>query len=188
MNHSSFIVKKEALVQELKNINKALGRKSKYNIQTVLELTITDNMLTLVVPGVKITIDCKTINTCKASIDFFYFKDIIDNTISKEIECIIRGNELQIGKTIFKVQTTFFENDSILRSIKLPINYTQWHVLQLEHKGYTLEELQFNNLEFVMYYAKKDLKKNILKAKEILGLYGVTFKEIEELVEKKIKI
>jgi hypothetical protein len=188
MNHSRFTLQKSALLKELTNINKALGRKSKYNIQTVLELTITDNLLTLVVPGIKVTIACKTRSTAKATIGFFYFKDIIENTSHKEIECNINDNELQIDKTIFRVQTTFFENDSILRSIKLPINYTQWHVLQLEHKGYTLEELQFNNLEFVMYYAKKDLKNNIQKAKGILQLYGVTSNEIEELIDKKIKL
>ena len=33
------------------------------------------------------------------------------------MEVIFKDNEMQIGITKIKVQTTFFENDSILRSI-----------------------------------------------------------------------
>ena len=104
------------------------------------------------------------------------------------MEVIFKDNEMQIGITKIKVQTTFFENDSILRSINLPLNYTDWHLLQLDQKGFTIEELRFNKLEFEVYHAKKRLTRNINKALDILGLYGVTKKEIENLIESKIKI
>jgi hypothetical protein len=60
------------------------------------------------------------------------------------------------------------------------------HLLQLEHKGFTTEEIDFNKLKFELYDAKKYLKLNIEKAIEILDLYGVTSKEIEDLIQSKI--
>jgi hypothetical protein len=48
----------------------------------------------------------------------------------------------------------------------------------------------FNDLgiDGELYYAKKDLKNNIQKAKGILQLYGVPSKEVEALIDKKIKL
>lgn len=188
MNHSSFTIKKTKFVNELKNITKALGRISKYNKSTVLEMTITDNLLTLVIPGIKLEIECKTQSTAKASIGLFYFKDIIQSSSGLNITCDVFNDEIKIGETSFKCQTTFFDDDTILRSIKLPINYTDYHLLQLENKGFTIEELRFNKLEFEVYQAQKRLKRNINKTKDLLGVYGVTSKEIEEILEKKIKL
>lgn len=93
-----------------------------------------------------------------------------------------------MGVTKVTALTTFFEDDSILRSIKLPINYTDWHLLQLEQKGFTLEELRFNNLEFAVFNAGKRLKRNVNKVKDILGIYGITKQEIEDLIASKVDI
>jgi hypothetical protein len=188
MNHSSFTVKKSKLIKELKKMTTALGRISKYNKLTILELTITDNLLTLVIPGIKLEIECQTQSTAKATIALYYFKDIIQSIKDLNIKCDIFNDEIKIEGTSFHCQTTFFETDSILRSIKLPINYTDFHVLQLENNGYTIEELRFNKLEFVVYNAIKNLKYNIEDSKKILSVYGVTSNDIEELINKKIKM
>jgi hypothetical protein len=89
---------------------------------------------------------------------------------------------------MIRCQTTFFEDDSILRSIKLPINYTDWHLLQLEHKGFTIEELRFNDMEYLVHCANRTLKRNIKKTVDLLQVYGVTAKEITALIDSKIKI
>jgi hypothetical protein len=62
------------------------------------------------------------------------------------------------------------------------------HLLQLEHKGFTEKEIDFNKLEFELYYAKKHLKSNMKKAIDILGIYVVSTKEIDELIQRKIKL
>ena len=188
MNQASFSIRKSKLLNELKNVAKALGRMTKYNKQTVIELTITDNKLTIVIPGAKFELECETKSTAKASLGFFYFKDIVETSKGINIEVIVNDNAIKIGLAIFKAQTTFFEDDSILRSIKLPINYTDWHLLQMNNKGYTIEELRFNNLEFEIYHAKNRLQYNLSKAKEYLGIYGITSKELIDLVDKKINI
>ena len=186
MNQASFSIQKSKLLNELKSMAKTLGRASKYTTATVLELTITDNKVTLVIPGAKFELDCKTKATAKATIGFFYFKDIVQNSKEGQLEVVILDKVIKVGITSFHAQTTFFEDDSILRSIKLPINYTDLHLLQLDNKGYTIEELRFNNLEFEIHYAKKNLRTNILKAKTLLGVYGVSKKEIEDLINQKI--
>ena len=90
--------------------------------------------------------------------------------------------------TSFSAQSTFFETDMILRSIKLPMNYSDYHLVQLENRGFTQEEIDFNGLEFQLHHAKKNLKSNIRKTRELLKVYGVSVIEIEELLNKKIKI
>lgn len=188
MHKASFTIRKSKLKAELNKIRKAIGSPGKFKNYYVLELTITDNLLTLVVPGIKLEVPCETISTAKATLNSYYFYDIVKTWEGIFLECIFTDNQMQMGVTKINVQTTFFEDDSILRSIQLPINYTDWHLLQLEQKGFTLEELRFNDLEFTVYHAQRRLKRNINKVTELLKVYGFTKKEIEELITNKINI
>jgi hypothetical protein len=188
MHKTTFIIRKSKLKSELLKMIKVFKGISKKAPTATLEMTITDGLLTLVVPGIKVALPCKTTGTVKLSIGLHYFYDIIQSWKDLIIEFTIIEGEMQIGVSKFKVQTTFFEDDKILRSIKLPINYTDYHLLQLENKGFTIEELRFNNLEFEVYYAQKRLKTNINKTKDLLGVYGITKQEIEDIIDRKIKL
>jgi hypothetical protein len=188
MNQASIKIRKSKLVNELKKITKTLGPLTNWTRYTTLELTITDGLLTLVILRVRLELKCETTGTAKATLGLYYFRDIIKNWNNLHLECFIRDAEFKIGVTSIKAKTTFFEDASILRSINLPINYLELHLLQLERKGFTAEEIDFNKLEFELYYAKKKLKSNIQKAMEVLMPYGVTLKEIEELIQRKIKM
>jgi mevalonate kinase len=68
------------------------------------------------------------------------------------------------------------------------MNYTDYHLLRLEHHGLTPEEIEFNGLEFQLNQAKKNFKSTIRKTAELLKSYGVSATEIEELLNNKIKI
>jgi hypothetical protein len=188
MNQASFKIRKSKLLNELKKITKALGPVSKWNRYTTIELTIIDGLLTLVIPGIRLELPCETTSTAKATLGLFYFRDIIKNCVALQLECFIQDEVFKIGVTSVRAQTTFFKTDSILRSIKLPINYSDLHLLQLEHRGFTAEEIDFKKLEYELHCAKKFLKSNILKAKNILNVYGITSKEIEDLIQRKINI
>jgi hypothetical protein len=188
MHKATFIIRKSKLKSELAKIQKVYKGISKKTPHASLELTITDGLLTLVVPGVKLELPCKTTSTVKASIGFHYFYEIIKTWRDLIIECTIIDDEMLIGVSKFKVQTTFFEDDKILRSIKLPINYTDYHLLQLENRGFTIDELRFNKLEFEVYHAQKRLKFTINKTKDLLGVYGITKQEIEDIIDRKIKL
>ena len=188
MNQASFTISRKDIVEVFKKITRIIGRKSKFNIYTVLELTITDDLVTFVVPGIKIEQLCQTFKTAKVSLDFFYLKDIVESSKSKTIALKFYDNELQIDKLKISVQTTFFETDEILRSIKLPINYTHFHLLRLEHEGYTDEELIFNGLQYEINEAKAYLAHNIQQARTFIGVYGVTAKELEDLIQDRIML
>jgi hypothetical protein len=62
----------------------------------------------------------------------------------------MQDHEFKIGVTSTKAQTIFFENGSILKSINLLIYYSDLHLLQLEHKEFTAEEIDLNKLEFAL--------------------------------------
>jgi len=188
MNKSSFTIRRYKLNRELVKIKKAFKGLSTKKFSTVLEITITDDLLSLVVPGIKLEIPCKTEGTVKASLDFFYFVSIVKEWNKPILECTLYNNEMHFGITTIKVQTTFFEDDSILRSIKLPINYTDWHLLRLELKDYTKEEISFNGLNYMIDSAKSNMLYNAERASEFLALYGITSLEVLELIEKKIKL
>jgi hypothetical protein len=76
----------------------------------------------------------------------------------------------------------------IFLNFQLKINYSDYHLLQLENKGFTDEEINFNKLVHEIHMAKKRLKSNIKKMKDILSIYEVTSKEMEELIHRKINI
>ena len=143
MNQASFKVRKSKLLTELKKMTKTLGAISKWYKKTELEITITDGLVTLVIPGVRLELECETVGTAKASLSLHYFNDIIQSWKDLKFECTINDDSIKMGVTSVNAQTTFFENDSILRSIKLHINYTDLYLLQLEHKGFTEEEILF---------------------------------------------
>lgn len=186
MNLSSFTIKKLVLLNTLNEISKVLGSASKWKKSVVLELTVTDNKLTLVVPGAKYVLDCETKSTAKATIGLIYYLDIIKSQKGTLIECIITDGTIEINKLFINVQTTFFETDSILRSIKMPINYSDLHLLKLEKDGFTEEEIRFNELSSEVYYAKKALTSNIRNTINLLNIYGVNKKDIEEMINKKM--
>lgn len=181
MNLASFTIRKSVLLKNLRELYKL----SPWNKSSVLELTITDGKLTLVIPGAKHVLDCETKSTAKATISLSYFLNIIKTQKDIKIQCKITEGTLEIKGLFVNIQTTFFETDSILRSIKMPLNYTDWHLLKLEKEGYTHEEIEFNKLNFEVYYAKKTLNSNILKAFHLLKIYGFTKKEIKETIYKK---
>ena len=63
MHKASFTIRKSKLKTELTKMQKALATMYKKKTYTVLEFTITDDLLTLVIPGIKLELPCKTVHT-----------------------------------------------------------------------------------------------------------------------------
>jgi hypothetical protein len=188
MKTASFTIRKsklKPLILKMIKANKEIPERFR---SRVLEITIIDNLIILIVPGIKSELACETQNTAKISLDVLYFYDIIKTSKELLLEFNFADSEMQLGKTKIKVQTTFFETDTILRSIKLPINYSDWHLLQLKNQGFTQEELIFNRLEVAVLDAEYILKQNLKKAKTTLAIYGVTLADIEALVNKRLHL
>lgn len=186
---STVVISRAAFIKSFKRLAAVVNKQKKfYKDLTVLELTVTDGVLALAVPGAVLRIEGTTSGTCKATIRYFYFLQMIEDSAQKTIEIEITQGEININGVRKNISTTFFENDSILRTINLPANYRVIDLLRLPSEGFTIEELQFNVLDIPLQNAKMMLKGNIERSYANLSDYGVTKEDIIELVEKRGRI
>ncbi|MBK8846141.1 MAG: hypothetical protein IPO27_05995 [Bacteroidetes bacterium] len=182
----SFKSNQKKLLQTLKLIKAAI-RCNKVAAQKIIcDITVTDGLVQFAVPGAIFTLESKTIGTTKAAVYALHFIEIVKAEKGPDIEVIINDSKVTIGKITIPAKTTFFENDQILRTIQLPINYTDADLLRLSSEGYTWSELDFNNLTKSILMAEETLKRNLALAYNNLKIYGVSYQELETITKKKI--
>lgn len=92
---------------------------------------------------------------------------------------------MTIGNLTLIVSTCFFKDDTILRSINLPINYSTADILRLRDK-YTAEEIAFNKLDGLINSTLAEINKDVKIAAGTLLKYGITKEEITKMVTEKI--
>lgn len=151
------------------------------------EITITDGNITLVSPGVTYSIAAETSGMAKVALPFLYLVNVVNDSKSAEAEFVVVEGWLKAGNIKVAAKTTFLDNDRILRSVNLPLNYNDADLLKMFDEGYTAEELKFNKLELRRAKASDELEANIRKAYKVLKVYGITYEEIRKLVMQKLK-
>lgn len=182
-----FVVLKVDLLRILTQLKK-LARSAK-NKEAILEITLTKDTITFNIPGAQLHLDAHTVGTAKLTIRLAYFLDIIETLRDQVVIADIKENQLTIGNISFPVLTTFFEDDEILRSIDLPLNYKDIDLAKLSLSDkYTKSELDFNNLLSVAERANKEITDDTNKAYSILSKYGFTYNEVVEIIKSKLKI
>ncbi|MBL0013476.1 MAG: hypothetical protein IPP30_06840 [Flavobacterium sp.] len=72
-------------------MTKALGALSKRNKNTEIEITITDGLVTLVIPGIRLELNVKQ-SAPKVSLNLYYFKDIVQSWNELQFQCSITDN------------------------------------------------------------------------------------------------
>ena len=174
------------LIQTLKFVKVAIGKPTTKNIVKSAEITVTDGKFTIAAPGAIFYMDCITQGTCKASVLFLHFMQIVKDLKSEETLLTVTEGSLRINSVTIPVKTTFFEDDNILRTIDLPINYTESDLIRLDNSEYTPEEIEFNNLDSRIELANRHLEDNIWKAYELINQYGVRHAEVEKMVYSKL--
>ena len=186
---SSVIMKRREFSKAFTRLDVAVNKQKKfYKDLTVIELTVTNGLLTLAVPGAIMRVPCVTTGTCKATMRYRYFFQMIEDCADKVISIEIKEGEINIGGVRTGIKTTFFEDDSILRTINLPVNYREIDILRLPDDGFTAEEIRFNVLDLLLAKAQNKLKERIEIAYSALSAYGVTEEDIVDLVEKRGRI
>ena len=173
---------------ELNDVMKFLSivvPKSKKGKLYCCEITIKTNEVNFVAIGATRVLYCKSTGPVKISIPFLYFYDIVKNIKTFSTQISIGDGLMAIGNLNVKVSTFFFQDDSILRSIKLPINYSIVDILRLSDR-YTPEEIRFNKLDILLKRAYAELDKDISVSYGILKKYGVTTDEIRKIVLEEI--
>jgi len=163
-------------------------RKRVYLIPDTCEITLVDGNVTLAIPGAVFAFKCETKGTAKASLLFRNLFSIIEHHYSEEIVVEFYDDALRFGSVQVKAKTVFFHDDSVLRTIILPNNYTDLDLLLLKNEGYTEEELKFNNILGVIEQAERRVYYNVRRAASYLREYGVMPKEIKKLIVEKLGI
>ena len=155
---------------------------------STLEVTIIDNYLQLAIPGVQKNILAATKGSAKFTLRLWYFTDIIKSEKDITLHFELTENRLNVRTLSFTVLTTFFETDRILRSINLPLNYTDLDIAKLLLSGkYTDEEISFNNFNNEAVEAMRKIKSDINKIILMLKTYGFNRKEVEQIILNKLK-
>lgn len=174
------------MIQTLRFVKVAIGKPTDKNMAKSAEITVTDGKFTIAAPGAIFYLKCITHGTCKASVKFLHFLQIIKDLKSEETDITITEGNIKINGVTIPVKTTFFEDDNILRTIDLPLNYTEADLIRISHSGYTYEELEFNNLTSKIEVAKENLDDNTFKAYSLLKQYGVDYTELKTMVHEKL--
>ncbi len=183
---SSIVIDHSTFSDSFRRLGAIVNKQKKfYKDLTVIELTVTDGLLTLAVPGAIMRVECATTGTCKATMRYRYFFQMIEDCADKVISIEIKEGEINIGGVRTGIKTTFFEDDSILRTINLPVNYREIDILRLPDDGFTAEEIRFNVLDLLLAKAQNKLKERIEIAYSALNAYGVSEEDILALVEKR---
>jgi hypothetical protein len=183
MHYASFTLHRSELLKALDRLH-VTARRSKKIISATCEITIIDNHVKLYRPGVTIELDCATEKTAKITISLRYFIDIIKSKKEPVLKLIATDDTLQIGTLKVPVKTSFFDDDSILRTTDLPVNYNDTDLLLLRTGRYTKEELEFNGLTQKIRESEIRLEDHIRKAFDLLKPYKVRYKDLESLVAK----
>lgn len=90
-----------------------------------------------------------------------------------------------VNDTTVCVETWFFEDDSILRSINLPLNYGISDLLNLSTQ-YTEREIEFNKRLHEYHAAFQTLANDTKIIAGKLKKYGFSKTEVEKFIHNKI--
>lgn len=183
---ATFITEKKpflAALTQLKKIEKS-GKKK----ESTLEVTILNGYIQLVIRGIQLHVHATTSGSAKFTIRLWYIADVVNAEKDNELNFTLSENQLKLRGFSFSVLATFFENDRILRSIDLPVNYKYLDVVRLYlSERYTTDEIIFNNLDKEVVDAINKLKTDIDKVSSTMRQYGFSREEVETLILNKLK-
>lgn len=172
------------LQETLKFLSVAIPKNKKGKLYNC-EITIKTNEVNFVVIGATKTIYCNATGPVKVSLPFWYLNDIVRVIATKYITLDISEGFLTIGKLTVSTSTCFFQDDSILRSVNLPMNYTVADLMRI-NGHYTPEEIAFNKLDVLIKNNVDTISQDVKKIAVILKKYGIAVKDIKEFVFEKI--
>jgi len=157
----AMLCKTSDLKEVMKFLNRALPKTAIGKLYGC-EITIKTNEVLFVAIGVTRVLYCKSSGPVKISIPFLYFYDIVKNIRTFSTEIAIGNGAMTIGNLKVTASTCFFEDDTILRSINLPINFSANDILHLPEQ-YTTEELEFNNMNQLIRITQGEITQEIFK-------------------------
>jgi hypothetical protein len=182
---SQFNISRKELNSILIKFKKLEGNAKKRN--STIEITVLTGFIELAIPGIKLKISAETEGSSKITMRLWYFHDIVKSESDSILTFTIFENQLKLRTLTFPAQTTFFEDDRILRSINIPLNYSYIDLAKLVINGnFTDEEIAFNNLDEATELSLKKVKKDIVNVFRILRKYDIKELEIKDFILSKL--
>jgi len=159
---------------------------SKFTKASMLKITVLTDKIEIATQGITKILKAETDGLADISVPALLIKGYVSTSSSATMQFTFKQGELKCGSSLFsspfiRIETVFNipEND-------LPINATRMSVLRFEANK-SKEEIERLNLGPSITYANRTLRDKIHKALEYLDDYEVTFNDLHELIQKKIK-
>lgn len=149
------------------------------------EITIKTGEVQFVVPGARKSLFCDATGPARVSISFVYFLHLINDRPKMKMKISVGDGFMIINETTVYVETWFFQDDSILRSIELPVNYRVADLIKLS-LHYTEKEIEFNKLSNEYHAALKTLANETKLISGKLKKYGFSKEEVEKFIHNKL--
>lgn len=170
------------LWKTLRQLRPLIKGRTGYAIWVMCEVTITDGNVLFSIPGGQYNHHCETTGNARFTIKFLELYDIVKHHKGRKIEITVRQGYVKFGPVSVSANTCFFEDDKVLRSIDIPMNYTDVDILKLPSMGYTPEELEFNKVTPMVEAAKKRLDAKLGKAMKHLTLYDLDREKLRNFI------
>jgi len=183
---TTLTIGKIPLLEAIKRLKVGKNMRNKKARETLCEITVTDANVKLVVAGITYNVSCITEGVAKFTIPVLYLNDLINCHEGKTVTIHINRMGIKIGEFFVDVPVSLIENDKILKTIDIPLNYTDMDILNLLRMGYTQEELTFNKVNKQIDDAIKRLDENIEKAFKILKPYGLEKEVLKTLAYQAV--
>lgn len=181
---AAFSCKTKDLREVLKFL-KAGMKKTWMEERPYCEITIKTNTVEFSVEGAKKTLYCEALDPGRVTIPFAYFLHLVQDRPRVQTKISVGDDFMTINETTVAVTTWFFKDDSILRSIDLPLNYNIADVLRLPFR-YTEQEIEFNKLTSEYKSACVALSYDTKQITKRLKKYGILKDVVEEFIHDKI--
>ena len=182
--NASLTCKTSDLMETMRFLKRAIPKTSNGK-KYLVEITVKTNEAIFVTIGATKTLYCRASGPAKVTIPFIYLFDVVKNLKKLNTHIGIGPGSLIFEGLILGANTFFFDDDSILRSIDLPINFSPVDVLNIPSR-YTQEEIEFNKVDGLVKAAYKDLDEDIAQIYRRLAKYRFNKEEVENFVLNKI--
>jgi len=180
---SSFTVKTKEIKAALADMNR-IG--SKFQKASMLKITVLPDTIEIATQGIIKILKAETDGLADISVPALLIKGYVSTASAATMQFTFKQGELKCGSSLFTSPAIRLETVFNLPENDLPINANRMSVLRYGANK-SKEEIERLNLKSSITYANRTLNEKIYKALEHLKDYEVTFDELHELIQKKIK-
>jgi hypothetical protein len=181
---AAFSCKTKDLREVLKFLKAGL-KKTWMKERLYCEITVITNEVQFAVNGARKSLFCQAKGPARVTISFAYFLHLVQDRPRIQIKIAIGDDFMMVNETTVAITTCFFQDDSILRSIDLPVNYGIADILRLPLR-YTQQEIEFNKRTADHKGACATLNYDTKLIASRLKKYGISKDEVEKFIYEKI--